>query len=257
MTTITPPSARPTAISAAPSAIARPELAPTLRQRWQRFPSTPCLWLSLLLLTAIGAFLRFWRLDLQAYWTDEGYTIQRIAGTFNNTLQQLTDQGFPPGWYVLLRLWRIVVEGHVHTPADAYWPGYLRILPAIIGTLTVPAMYFLARQFTDRKGALLVMFLTAVNPFLIYYSRDIKMYAALWFFVILNSAIFFHWQTTRRHLLWFPLYLITGVCMTAMHVMAFFMIAFHLIFLLTRPKPRPWEAPLWLVATGAMAWIPY
>ncbi len=139
----------------------------------------------------------------------------------------------------------------------AYDPYHLRMLPAIFGTLTVPAMYFLARQFTDRRGALLVMLLAAVNPFLIYYARDIKMYAAFWFFVVLNSALFFQWQTTRKHLIWFPLYLITGVLMTSLHAMAWAMVALHLIFLLTRPRPRPWDAPLWVVAAGAMAWLPY
>ncbi len=227
---------------------------PRLAQK-SPFPSTGILWLGLLALTIVGGYLRFWRLGYQAYWQDEAYTINRIRGSYAYMLEQLSDQGFPPGWYSILRFWRIFLERFM-PPGDTYQPVCLRAVPALFGTLTVPAMYFLARQFTDRRGALLVMLLAAVNPFLIYYSRDIKMYAGFWFFVVLNMALFFHWQTTRRHAVWFPLFLLSGVVMTTLHSMAWALVALQLIFLLTRPRPKAWDAPLWLLAAGVMAVIP-
>ncbi len=245
------------AFSPAPSkknatATARPSLEIS-RGHW---PSTPVLWACLLLLTAAGAFLRFWRLDHQAYWTDEAYTIERIRSSFDYMLNRLTDQGFPPGWYTLLRAWRLILTPYVGA-ADAFQPQYLRMLPAFFGTLTVPAMYFLARQFTDRRGALLVMLLAAVNPFLIYYSRDIKMYSGLYFFVVLNMALFFQWLSTGRHWLWFPPLVLSGIAMLSMHYMAFFILILQFIFLLTRHKPRGWEIPFWTLAAAAASWIPY
>ena len=207
------------------------------------------------MLTALGAFLRFWRLDYQAYWTDEAYTINRIRGSYAFLLEQLSDQGFPPGWYTLLRGWRMFLERFM-SAGDTYLPWCLRAVPAVCGTLTVPALYFLARQFTDRRGALLVMLLAAVNPFLIYYARDIKMYAGLWLLVTLNMGLFFRWQTTRRHLLWFPLFVLSGVAMTATHSMAWAIVGLQLIFVLTRPRPKAWDAPLWVAGVGAMALLP-
>ena len=200
----------PEPLSGAPTP-ALPQPAETPRSpKLAELLTTRHLWIALILLTALGAFLRFWRLGYQAYWTDEGYTAIRTRDSFSLLLGQLRDQGFPPGWYLLIRWWRIILQQFM--PAgDAFGPQYLRLVPAFFGALTVPAMYFLARQFTDRKGSLLVMLLAAVNPFLIYYSRDIKMYAALYFFATLNMALFFHWQTTHRHLLWFPLFLLSGV----------------------------------------------
>lgn len=232
-----------------------PASAPAPQLASPACPCTKTLWLCLLALTALAAFLRFWRLDYQAYWTDESYTLNRINGTYTFLLNQLAPQGFPPGWYTLLRFWRICLENFL-PPGETYQPQYLRMLPAFCGTLTVPAMYLLARQFTDRKGALLVTLLAAVNPFLIYYSRDIKMYAGFWFFAVLNMALFFHWQNTRRHLSLFPLFLLSGVAMTAMHSMAWAMVALQLLFLLTRSRPKAWDAPLWVLAAGAMAVIP-
>ncbi|HVT80343.1 MAG TPA: glycosyltransferase family 39 protein [Phycisphaerae bacterium] len=270
--------ATPLLAANSPAKSAAPSSPSLLEQRKRAWPSTRILWLSLLLLTGIGAFLRFWRLGYQSYWTDEAYTIDRIHGSFYEMLGNLSDQGFPPGWYAILRSWHLLPmqflesgpkDGAFHhlmhylfakcgvqTPGDTFQPAFLRVLPAFLGTLTVPAMYFLARQFTDRRGALLVMVLTAVNPFLIYYSRDIKMYQGLIFFAVINMALFFHWQNTRRHLLWFPLFLISGIFLLSMHAMAFAIPALQLIFLLTSRKPRGWEIPLWMTATAAAAWIP-
>ncbi len=224
--------------------------------RWNRFPSTPFLWACLLALTALGAFLRFWRIGYQCYWTDEASTVARICGSFDYLLARLSTQGFPPGWYAALRWWCLAIENYTRSGSFAFSPAATRSLPALLGTLTVPAMYFLARQFTDRKGALLVALLTAVNPFLIYYSRDIKMYSAMWLFVALNMAVFFKWQTTHKHLLWFPLFVLTGFLMTAMQSMAWFIIALQLLFLLTRPRLKSLDGPLWLTGVGLISLLP-
>ena len=67
------------------------------------------------------------------------------------------------------------------TPAEAFNKlSDLRLLPALAGTFMVPAMYFLARQFLGRRGALLAAAFTAVSAFLNYYSRDAKMYEPTW-----------------------------------------------------------------------------
>jgi 4-amino-4-deoxy-L-arabinose transferase-like glycosyltransferase len=210
----------------------------------------------LLCLTALGGFLRFWRLDFQTYWTDETSTIVKIRGSFEYMLMRLSDQGFPPGWYAMLRWWCLEFEHYTGSGAFAFSPIVTRSLTALLGTLTVPAMYFLGRQFTDRKGALLVMLLTAVNPYLIYYARDIKMYAAMWFFVVLHLALFFKWQTTHRHWLWWPLVVMTGFLMTAMQSMAWFIVGLELLFLLTRPRLKSLDGPLWLLGVGVMALLP-
>jgi hypothetical protein len=212
-------------------------------------------WAAVLAITALGACLRFWRLDYQAYWTDEGYTVYRVRGTFQFLLNQLADQGFPPGWYALVRLWRIFLELRLPI-AETYQPQYLRMVSAFLGSLMVPVMCFLGRQFTDRKGALLVALFAAVNPFLVYYSRDLKMYAALYFFVALNMALFLQWLNSPRNLLWFPLFLLSGVVMTTMHDMAWVAPVLQILFLLLRRRPRPWDVPLWVLATAAAAAIP-
>ncbi|MGN6371165.1 MAG: glycosyltransferase family 39 protein [Phycisphaerae bacterium] len=245
---------RAEARSEVPTAAETPALR--FKDRWRRFPSAGSMLLCLLVITAIGAFLRFWRIGLQAYWTDESATIFKIHGTFEFMLSSLASQGFPPGWYVLLRGWCAAVEHYTGSGAVAFSPAATRTLAAIFGTLTIPGMYFLGRQFTDRRGSLLVALLAAVNPFLIYYARDIKMYAPLWCLVVWNMAIFFRWQTTHRHWLWFPLFVLTGVVMTSMQSLAWIVVALQLLFLLTRPRLKGFDGPLWVIAVGAMSALP-
>ncbi len=254
-------------LSRQPQATARPAVRTSRFGTWWRnFPNAWTLWPLLLIITGIGAFLRFWRLDHQAYWTDEAHTLVRleVQGSYQGMLQNVGGQLFPPGWYSMLRWWcELWAQHFVHGGATqklaigmSVVPSITRSLAAIFGTLTIPGMYFLARQFTDRKGALLVMLLAAVNPFFVYYSRDIKMYSAVFFFVTLNSAVFFQWMSSGKHALWMPLYAITGFCMMAVDLPCAFMLGLHFIFLLTRPRPRAWDAALWIIAVGLIAWFP-
>ena len=57
---------------------------------WPKFPSTRQLALSLLAITALGAFLRFFRISYQCYWTDESYTVNRVHDSFDFMLAMLT-----------------------------------------------------------------------------------------------------------------------------------------------------------------------
>ncbi len=256
----------------------RRELLEPQAARKSIFASAWFFWLCFLTLTGVGTFLRFWRLDYEAYWTDEAHTVQRINGNWTTLLAQIKDQGSPPGFYVVIRWWLLLgdyyynavqqADGHwirhmyddiVHqryiANGKAYTAGYLRLLPAFFGSLTVPAMYFLGRQFTHRRGALLVMLLTAVNPFLVYYSRDIKMYALLGFFSALSTALLLKWLTSQRHLIWFPLYVASAFCLCSMHAMAMVVIGLHALMVLTRPRPRPFDAPLWVLSAALATWL--
>lgn len=212
--------------------------------------------ISLLLITLLGGFLRFWRLDHQAYWTDESATLGRIRGSLEHMARALSDQGFPPGWYVLLRSYALMMEHWLKNPAEAWTPEVMRALPAALSTLMVPAAYFLARQFMDRRGATLVAILTAVNPYLIYYSRDLKMYGPCWMLITLHAALFFHWQFNGKQWLYFPLMVLTGAAATALHAAAWFIIGLELLWLFVRPRMRPLDGVLWALSTVLASLLP-
>lgn len=219
----------------------------------------PRTWLvpaTVIVLTILGGLLRFWRLGHQSYWYDEGATVYRICGSFQEMLASVHNQGFPPGWYVTLRWWAEVLERWTGSGATAFSPAGLRLLPALFGTLLVPVMYFLGRQFMGRKGALLVTLLASVNPFLVFYSRDIKMYSATYFFAALHMALFLKWQVTGRHRTWFPATVAAGAAMITLHASGWFLLAVELLWLVCGGKLRSRETVLWTCGVGVMAIIP-
>ncbi len=136
----------PNSVPAASTAPA-PALAP-------QTPSTPTLFALLLLLTALAAFLRYWRIGYQSYWTDEAWTVSRIHDSFSAMLASLstivTGQGLLPPWYAALRWWCNLVESFTGLGATAFSPTSTLAFAALFGTLTSsPPCTILARQFTD------------------------------------------------------------------------------------------------------------
>ncbi len=209
----------------------------------------------------LGFFLRVWRLGHQSYWCDEVATIMRISGDFNAVINTLQGQGFTPGWYMLLWSWVWLLEHvlKVHGAA-AFDPAVLRLPGAMLGCLTLPLMYLLARQFTDRKVSLVVLLLAAVNPFLVYYSRDLKMYPAVICFTLANVVCFLLWQRSdlskRRRAAAAVAWLLTGILMTGVQSIAWFVIGSELLWLLCRRRYRWWDMPLFVLGMATAAVLP-
>src|SRR5262245_44354443 len=118
-------------------------------------------------LTIVGGVLRFMRLAHPPLLFDEAATYTRVVGSFREMLEILRFDGFAPLHYELYWLMSRFMR---------LTPTVMRIVPAISGTLMVPATYFLARQVVGRRVATLAAALTAVSGWQLVYSRDAKMY---------------------------------------------------------------------------------
>ena len=77
-------------------------------------------------------------------------------------------------------------------------PFALRFIPALCGTLLVPAVYFLATQLVQRRTALLAAVLTCFSAYQLGYARDAKMYAAFWLFATIHVACLLWWLSAYR-----------------------------------------------------------
>ncbi len=226
-------------------------------RRWRQQHPRLSFWLAFLAITAVGTFLRFFRLSHQAIWGDEAITVLRVGGTYQHTLGSLQGQGFPPGWYVLLWAWKTFLEWLGVSPATALSPGVLRVVPAFFGAAAVPAMYLLARQFSTRKYALFAMLLAAINPFLIYYSRDLKMYSPYYCLVILQAALCIRWFSGgRRGWAWFTVFFFVTVAMALVDTITWFMVAIEVIWLLSVRRVRGFTAVGFAAAVAGAAVLP-
>ena len=124
----------------------------------------------LLVLIALAAFLRFYRLDAQSFWNDEGNSA-RIA---ERSLQLITEAAagdiHPPLYYYTLHVWRGIFGSSEFA---------LRSLSAVLGVMLVWLTFLIARKVFDANVGLIAALMVAINPFQVYYSQEARMYMLL------------------------------------------------------------------------------
>jgi mannosyltransferase len=130
----------------------------------------------IVVLTLLGAALRFSTLNVQSIWQDEAATLILVHRGLAGTLSHLAaSESNPPLYYVLVWAWtRVFGAG----------PLGFRTFSALVGSATIPAMYFAGRQISTRVGVWAAV-LTTVNPAMYYYSQEARNYGLL----VLFSAI--------------------------------------------------------------------
>jgi len=183
-------------------------------------------WAALILITAFGGAIRFFRLDQPAMWGDEIATYARTFGSYENLLHSLGETRFMPLHYQavwLIGQWRELT------------PFMMRLFPAICGTLMTPAMYFLARQMLTRRASLVAALITACSAYLFVYSRDAKMYMPLWLAVTLNMACFLWWLRTRSFTAWLG-WIAAGLAAGGLHLTGLAWVALQPLMLLTQRR---------------------
>ena len=188
-----------------------------------------------------AAALRFGTLDLQSFWVDEGATIHLLRSDFGGMLDGLTvTEKTPPLYYVLAWLWtRPFGTGEIG----------VRSLSALVGVLTVPAAFALARELISERAGLFAAALVAVNPLLVWYSQEARAYALL----VLLATLATLFCVRRRPVAWAVL----SALALATHYFAAFVIAPLALWLLLRhPDRRRAVAAVGAVAAAGLALLP-
>ncbi len=194
------------------------------------------------LLTILAGIIRFTRLDHPSLWYDESMVFRRTCGTYGQLLDCLRTDGFVPLHYSLV--W---VISRFFKPT----PIVLRFFPALCGTLMTPAVYFLARQLLNRSTSLLAAAFTACSAFMLFYSRDAKMYMDAWLFVTLNSACLLWWFRTKKSTAWLC-WIASGGAACGIHFSSIIPVAISLLLLLTQSRMRWQDALLWLAGVDVI-----
>ena len=141
----------------------------------------------LILLTILGAFLRLFQLGAASLWLDEATTLtfarQSIAQIWGSLSS--ASEYHPPLFYWMEHFMLALGESEF----------VLRLIPAIVGILTVPAFYLVGTELHDRNTGILAAALLAFSPFHIYYSQEARDYALMLLFFSL--AFFFFLRLLR------------------------------------------------------------
>jgi len=123
-----------------------------------------------LMLLLLAALLRFYRLDAQSFWNDEGNSARIAERPLGLILEAAAGDIHPPGYYILLHGWR-ALAGHSEFA--------LRFPSALAGVALVALTLRLGRRSFGRDVGLAAGWLAALSPFAIYYSQEARMYALL------------------------------------------------------------------------------
>ncbi|WP_293874327.1 glycosyltransferase family 39 protein [Flavobacterium sp.] len=134
----------------------------------------------LVLILALGAFLRFYKLDFQSIWLDETHTM--IEGNPNISYKEFYDimvfrEQMPYFYFLCVKAFSFIF-GHT--------TYIVRLLSAIFGLISIHAIYLLGREIYNKKTGLISAALLSVNYFHLTYSQEARPYILLSLFVILS-----------------------------------------------------------------------
>ncbi|MGC9398831.1 MAG: glycosyltransferase family 39 protein [Anaerolineae bacterium] len=129
-------------------------------------------WRHLLLLAALllAAALRFYRLDAQSFWNDEGNSARLVERSPALIIKGASADVHPPGYYLLLHGWRIFT-------GDSEFA--LRSFSVFCGLLSVALTAALGQRLGGPWTALGAAYALAVHPLALYYSQEARMYGLL------------------------------------------------------------------------------
>ncbi|MDM8527913.1 glycosyltransferase family 39 protein [Anaerolineales bacterium HSG24] len=127
---------------------------------------------TLILFIILLAFaLRLYNLTYHSLWFDESVSVYWAKQDVSRIIEvgfTLEEDRLPPLYYLILKSWINLFGLHEFS---------VRLLSVFIGTLLVPVVIRLARILFSHPVALISGLLVALNPFLIWYSQESRMYA--------------------------------------------------------------------------------
>jgi len=124
----------------------------------------------LLAILLLAAALRFYRLDTQSFWNDEGNSARIAERTLDLILEGAAGDIHPPGYYLLLHCWRALFGQSEFA---------LRSFSVVAGLALIVFTYLLGHHLFGEATGLTAAFLGTISPFAVYYSQEARMYTLL------------------------------------------------------------------------------
>jgi len=138
-------------------------------------------WLMLAGLLFLAGFLRFYALGTESIWLDEATSLVVADNTPAQIVTITAEDIHPPLYYLILRAWLVFGRSE----------AALRSLSAVIGVLSVAALYGLGRALWSPTAGAIAALLLAVSPLHIWYSQETRMYGLALLWSIVASALLY------------------------------------------------------------------
>ncbi len=204
---------------------------------------------AILIITILGAGLRFQGLGTRDFWFDESCTFVYVSNLFDwqadsNLLVESTNLPY----YALLRGWV-----NVFGESEASF----RSFSAVASTLTIPLLGWLGWQLGGIACGMICSALCATHPLHIHYAHEARAYA-LWVF-LLTAVLCLLIQAVRRDRWrwWAALGFALWTCLHLHYFTAYFVPACAITILLANNRRQAWRRWIVTVAAVSLAFIPY
>lgn len=153
-----------------------------LRRRFSQFEDSRKLEALVLgVIVIVATILRFYRLGAWSFWIDEIFTLNRAAQHVN--LETIIAQWWHPSISLIL------TAGAVEIFGISEWSA--RLVPAVIGIITIPIFYLCVRRLFGAVVALIAALLLAVSPWHLEWSQNARYYSAMLLFYFLAAYTFY------------------------------------------------------------------
>lgn len=195
------------------------------------------------LILIFGTFLRFISLD-QSLWLDEAIVVKLVDSP--SLFEVITNRAWydmhPPGYHIVLWGW---------TQLMGYSEIILRLPSVVTGVATIGVAYLIGIELANRKVGLISAWLVAINPLLLYYSQEARMYQMATLLVALNFYFFTRMIKDKGGKLGF---ILSTSLVLMIDYVAYFSFLAEFVILLTwyRPKFKVW---FFCLIPGALLWI--
>jgi hypothetical protein len=199
-------------------------------------------------LTVLGAVLRIvvagdslFADEYSTYWIVVDHGLGGVLSTVHSNAE------ITPPLYFLLS-WASAKLGHS--------PQLLRLPSLIAGVITIPAVFALGERTIGRAAALVATALTALSPFMIYYSAEARGYGVMMALVVVSTlALLLAVDSGRRR--WWVLYAACSLGAAYSHYTCFFVLLVQLLWVLwAHPEARKAAIVANVVAAiGFLPWI--
>jgi mannosyltransferase len=142
---------------------------------------------------AVLVLLASYHLSTKSFWYDEAMSLRlaRMAPTeFLAAVANREANGTL--YFVALSVWRLLGEGEAR----------VRFLSVLFMAATVPLLYLVGRRHVGSFAAGLAVVLFAINPFVVHYAQEARMYAMALFLVTLAVLSWSHAAETDERRWW-------------------------------------------------------